>query len=422
LLRSDFARQGALVFVSTTMTNLFGYVFHFVLSRKLGVEAYGALSALVGAFMILSVPASVITTVVVKYAAEFRATGNVGRVRALIQRAVTILGRASFASAILGVALSGVLAAYLHLSDRVAVALLALILCMNLLLPILRGVLQGTEDFVSFSISAVLEVFVKTVLAIGFAYAGYGLEGVMLGWLIGTVLALGYTLGVLARRYGAVAAEPLFLDYRRLLTTSGGIAVTALCLTSLGFSDVVIVKHYFPPHQAGIYGVASLAGKILFWLVAFVPTVVLPRATSVAASGRQPLPVLLQAVSVVAVMTGSGLFLFWAFPGIVVKLLAGTAFSASAELVFPYGIATVLLAALSAVATYKVGIHRFDFVAPLAFVAVGEIVAISLFHGSLLRVIQTLIAGNALGLAAALYRVNAPIVSVAKSEAGGAAA
>jgi O-antigen/teichoic acid export membrane protein len=421
-LRSEFARQGVLVFVSTTMTNLFGYVFHFILSRKLGVEVYGALSALLGGFMIFSVPAAVITTVVVKYAAEFRATGSTGRIRALVRRAATVLGGAAFAAAFLGLALSGTFAAFLHIGDRAAVMLLVIIWCLNLLTPALRGVLQGTEDFVSFSISCVLEAALKTAFAVAFAFAGFGLEGVMLGWLIGTSLALAYTAGVLFGRYRNVAGEPLFLDYRRLLGTSGGVALATLCLTSLGFSDVVIVKHYFPPREAGLYGAASLAGKMLFWLVGFVPTIVLPRATSLAASGRQPLPVLLQAVAVVAVMAGSGLFVFSAFPSFVVGTLAGKSFAAAAPLVFPYGIATVLLAALNSVIFYKMGIHRFDFVAPLAVVAVGEIVAISLFHASLIRVVETLIGGNALGLAAALYRINTPVVSVAKAKAGGAAA
>ncbi len=422
LARSEFARQGVLVFVSTTMTNLFGYAFHFILSRKLGVETYGALSALIGGLMVLSVPAVVITTVVVKYAAEFRVTGNKGHISALVRYAGAYLGRAAFGAALLGLALSGIFAAYLHLSDRLAVVLLVAIASLNFLLPALRGVFQGTEDFVSFSISVVLEAVLKTALAIAFAYAGYGLDGVMFGWLVGTSIALAYTSGVLFARYRNVASEPLHLDYRRLLTTSGSVAVATLCLTSLGFTDVVIVKHFFAPQEAGLYGVASLAGKMLFWLVGFVPTIVLPRAASLAASGRQPLPVLLQAVAVVVVMAGTGLFVFSAFSPLVVAALAGKSFAAAAPYVFPYGIATVLLAALNAVIVYKLGIHRFDFVAPLAIVALGEIVAISLYHSSLMLVIETLIGGNTLGLAAALYRINAPVVTVANAKAGGAAA
>jgi O-antigen/teichoic acid export membrane protein len=419
---SEFARQGVLVFVSTTMVNLFGYAFHFVLSRKLGVEVYGGLSALLAGLTVCSVPASIVTTIVVKYAAEFRALGDARRLKSLVRRTASVMSVAAIAVALGGVAVSDALAEYLHLFDRRAVEIALLILALNLLLPALRGILQGTEDFVSFSISIALEGVVKTGLAILFAYAGFGLRGVMFGWLCGSLVALGYTLAVLVTRYRAVELAPLFLDFRRLLITSAGVASATLCLTSLGFTDVVIVKHYFEPREAGLYGAASLAGKMLFFLVGFVPTILLPKATNLAASGREPLPVLLQAVAVVAVMAGTGLFIFSALPALVVGTLAGKAFAAAAPLVFPYGIATVLLAALNSVVFYKLGIHRFDFVVPLAVVALGEIIAISLYHASLVRVVETLIAGNALALVTALYRINASSVALSQTTTTGAVA
>jgi hypothetical protein len=55
------------------------------------------------------------------------------------------------------------------------------------------------------------------------------------------------------------------------------------------------------------------------------------------------------------------------------------------------------------------GIHRFDFLAPLAVCAVGEVVGMSLFHQTLSQVIAVLIVGNALAFACAAYRVTAPL-------------
>ena len=41
VLRSDFVRHGSIVFASSTVVNLFNYVFHFFMSRRLGVVDYG---------------------------------------------------------------------------------------------------------------------------------------------------------------------------------------------------------------------------------------------------------------------------------------------------------------------------------------------------------------------------------------------
>jgi hypothetical protein len=66
-----------------------------------------------------------------------------------------------------------------------------------------------------------------------------------------------------------------------------------------------------------------------------------------------------------------------------------------------------MLAAANIAAMYKIGLHRFDFTVPIVAVMIGEIVAVSLRHGSLAIVIQTLIIGHALALAVTLYRITA---------------
>ncbi|MBV9277230.1 MAG: hypothetical protein JOZ97_03240, partial [Candidatus Eremiobacteraeota bacterium] len=46
LARSEFMRHGLLVFGASQIVNVFGYLFHFVMLRKLGVVSYGVLSSL----------------------------------------------------------------------------------------------------------------------------------------------------------------------------------------------------------------------------------------------------------------------------------------------------------------------------------------------------------------------------------------
>jgi len=187
------------------------------------------------------------------------------------------------------------------------------------------------------------------------------------------------------------------------------VAAATLLISAMGFGDVLIVKHYFEPRAAGLYSAGALAGKMLFWLVNFVPAVVLPRAATKAALGSRATPVLLQALSAIAVLAGSGLVFYALFPRFVVTTLAGNAFAPAAAYVFPYGAATTLLATLNTVALYKIAVHRFDFIAPLAIVACGELLAIVLRHDNPQQVIEVLIVGNALGLLSTLYRIDAPL-------------
>jgi len=82
-LRNEFVRHSALVFGATMATNVLNYMFNFALSRRLGVENYATLASLNGGLMILCLPGTIANLVVVKYAAEFHAVGDTGRVSRL---------------------------------------------------------------------------------------------------------------------------------------------------------------------------------------------------------------------------------------------------------------------------------------------------------------------------------------------------
>ena len=409
LARSEFVRHGAVVFVATMTVNVFGYLYHSLNSRKLGVDAYGVLSALNAAYMISLFAGSILQTIVVKYAAEFRAVDDLGRLRTLGTSIVRYVGSAALVVLVAGSALNGVIGRYLHIDSFWAIELAVLIIAVNLLLPVLRGVLQGVEDFWAFAASNAVESTLKAGLGVWLVYAGYGVVGALAGWLTGSLIGLAFTVWSVLGKHGGHAPEQLSLDVRRLLLTSANVALAVLFMTSLSYADVLLVKHFSDPTTAGLYGALSLSGKMLFFLVSFVPTVVLPMAARRVTTGASPLPILLLGVASIAVLAGTGLFVYSAFPAFVITTLAGKAFAPAAPLVFPYAISTVVLALLNAVVFYRMGIHRFAFVLPLALVALGELAGITFYHATLLDVIEVLIAANVLGLLAALYRLNAPL-------------
>ncbi len=420
--RSDFARHGLIVFVATTLQNGLGYAFHFAISRKLGVEQYGVLSALNAAFMLSMVIGAIGATVAVKYAAEFRATHDRAHLAALVRRLTIFGGLGMVLVALTGIACSGAIAGFLKITNIGAVMLTMIVIGFSVVTPPLRAVFSGTEDFGAYSISLVMESVLKAILGIGLVYAGYGVAGAFGGWAIGSFVTLLYTATVLNRRYRRVVGAELSIDFRRLVLTMTSVAGATLLLTILNYADLLVVKHFADPTTAGLYGALSLSGKILLFLVAFVPTVVLPKASRQALAGVSPVGVLLQALYVTVAMSGAGLIVYYVFPAFIITTLAGASFAAAAPYVFSYGVATVLLAGLSVVVTYKMGIHRFDFIVPLAFCAVGEIVAISLHHRTLGEVITVLIVGNAIALVASTWRVNATYGSSRGVQTAGAAA
>lgn len=406
---SEFVRHGLLVFVASMAINVFGYGFHFAISRRVGVEQYGVLSALNSLLMVSVVLSQIAATIVVKYAAEFRATDDRAHLAALVRMLVRYGAIAAGVIVAIGITVARPLAGYLHIGDVAAVAVTTVIIAISLTTPSLRAVFQGIEDFRAWALSTILEALVKLIAGVALVYLGYGVLGAFVGWAIGSFIALLYTAIVLVRRFRRVPDAVLFVDSRRLVKTMAGISVATVLLTMISNVDVLLVKHFVDARTAGLYGALALAGRILMFLVGFVPIVILPKASRRALEGLSSVGFLAQAMGVSAILSGAGLLGYYFFPKFVVTSLAGAAFAAAAPHVFSYGIAMVLLAGVNIVVAYKIGIHRFNFIIPLGLCGIGEIVGISLHHRTLDDVIYVLIVGNAIALVTSGFRLTANV-------------
>ncbi len=412
-LRNDFVRHSALVFGATMFGNVLNYLFNFAISRYIGVEAYAELTSLIGTMMILSIPALIVNLIVVKYTAEFHAVEDRARVWLLARRLLLLIGSSAAVLFAIGMGVRPVIAAYLRIPNDVAIVLMIAIICIGFLTSSLRAVLQGAQDFFRLSVSMGLDAFLRATLGIGLVYGALaGVHGAMLGWFGAAIFGLIYTLWAIGK-HRALHADPaqLRFDLRRLARTSAGVALATAAMTLLGFMDVLLVKHYFPPHQAGIYAAVNLTGKVVLFLVSFLPAILLPKAVALVQRGQSPVHLLGQAAVGTVLMAGGTLALFGLIPKTIVHIVAGGEFVAAAPYVFQYDLAMGLMAVLMLIVNYRIALHRFGFLYPLGIVLAAEISAIALYHESLWNVVHVVLAGNAVMCIASSVGIARPVAA-----------
>lgn len=401
---ADLLRSGALVFLAQTCVNVLNFAFHFFVSRRIGVVAYGSLNALIAGFMVFTTPATILTTVVVKYASEFASVDDRRRLFSLLKRCALWFTGAALTLVLVGFAIAPIIGDYLHIGGTLPVVLTVGILAANIVLS-LRGMLQGTERFSAYAFSITFEAFIKLIFALLFIAFGFGIAGALGGWLIGAVLSVAYTYTALLSRYRGASAVPLCLDYRRLAKTTANVTLATLLVSSLGFSDVLLVKHFFDAQTAGLYSAAALCGKMIFMLVSFVPAVILPKAANFKNNGQSSGSVLVYGLIASGGLVLGALAIYLLFPSHVIGALAGHAFEAAAPYVFPYGIAAALVSMINTVVYYRIGSHTFGFLPLLLVIAIGQVGLVSLFHPSILTVITILICCDLAALACVLVGV-----------------
>jgi O-antigen/teichoic acid export membrane protein len=401
---SDLVRHGSLVFAGIILANAFMYVYYALVGRIVGVAAYGVVSALFSATLIIATaPATMAATVVSRVAAGLYAQNAAGRLR----RLGDLMSAASIALAALSLlsvaASSRVTASYLHIGTVAPVIATGFVLATAFALPLQRSLMQGTQHFREFSLSMIIETTGKAIAGPVLAL-WFGATGALAGLAVGAAISGVYNVIVLRRLYGA-RPERLRLNLRAMFGSSAAAGTAVIVINVLLFYDVILVRHIFPPVEAGLYGAASLVGRALYTVVSFIPTIVLPKAVAQVRATAPARPLLPLALGVAIAISGGALACIALIPGWIVGTLAGKAFVTAAPYVLPYTLALSLLALANIVAMYKIGIGKHAFVVPLCLVAIAEIVTIVIWHPTVSGVLLVLVVGHSGSFLATLLGV-----------------
>ncbi|HEX3463919.1 MAG TPA: hypothetical protein VHS78_07730 [Candidatus Elarobacter sp.] len=388
------AAHAGITFAGLMSANVLGYLFYTLVSRALGVEAYGAFASLVATVLIVSAPALISQMVVAKLASDSALDPErlSGLVRA-VDRVTLVL--AAVPSLLLALA-AVPLARFFHLDAPLLIVLAACSLGGAIALPLLRGVLQGSSAFGAFALSNVAEGFGKALFAPLGAYL-FGLRGALAGMAVGYAGAA-FATYLFGRPHGR--AIPAHVSLRAIVRASAPVALAVFCVNVLLLYDVVLAKSYLGARTAGLYGAAALAGRALYAVVFFVPTVLLPQTAERSARGERTRVLFFQALAITLLICACACALFGLAPRFVVTTIAGRSFADAAPFAFPYALAVSALATANVVATYNIARGRMRFVVPLALVALGEIVTVVLRHRSAADLLQTITIGHTLALLA----------------------
>lgn len=388
-------RQSAIFFGASMALNVAGFVFHAIASRKLGVDEYGTLYALISALAIVGLPSGVLAPVIMRFAAEFRALHDDAHVRRLsadIARWFSLLGVLYVA---VGVAAAGPIAAFLHV-PRWTIWMMAAIAGIIVVSNSLRAVAQGVQDFAGCGWSMVAEGATKVLAVLAFLLAGLGVAGGIGAFLAGSALGLLAIAVRLWQSYGGAVRIGVRYDWRRIAISGAGAATATIASTLMSSGDTVLVKHFFTAADAGIYGAAALGGKILLYFVSFVPVVLLPQATDRHVRGERTrgviaatlLAVLALSAVVLAGMKVDGL--------LVLHVLVGHQYDAAAGLLVWYSAAMAFYATTLLLTSYGIATHRLWFCVPVLAGAIATLGGIVADHATLLTVVEVLLLGNAL--------------------------
>lgn len=387
---SGLVTGSALLLVSTTIVNLGNYLFNLILGRWLGPADFADLSLIVTFMLVLTLITATLQTVVAKFSAAYSAEEEIGRIAGLRGWSVKwawVAGALMAAALILG---ATPLQRFFHTASTWPFVLLGVGIPIYFVQGVDRGILQGQLRFLLLSASYQAEMWARLIVGIGLVALGWSVNGAV------AALTLSFVATWLVARLGArdlpagVVYRPA--DQREALLFAGPVSLALIGQILINNSDVLIVKHFFPPVDAGHYAALALIGRIVFFATWSVVTVLLPAVAQRHQKGlphRRYLWLSLAAVLAVSVGVTGGAFLF---PGLIVGILFGSAYLSIAPLLGLYAVATTLYSLANVVITYRLSIGNGQGGSLAVIGGAAQVVALWFLHSSLQEVVVVQIA------------------------------
>jgi O-antigen/teichoic acid export membrane protein len=398
--RADTARAGGMA-AATMGQNVIALIFTVAFAHLLGHGGYGSLSALIAAFLIVSLPGTALQVA----AARATALGRLGHGPELAGTVASWVRELVLAAVVLAV-LAGLarqqLADVIGVKQTWAAAVTLPTACIWLALSLERGVLQGIGAYVPVGLSLLLEAGGRLVFGVSITLAGGGVTGAFLGTPLSQLAAAGVLGYVLVRRLGRPAQAHPAWGLRSLVSRSWAPLIGITLLAILQNVDVIVVKHRASGDTVDSYAAAAVAAKAIVWLAIGVALYLVPEAARRAHRGEDARPLLARSAILILLAAVPMVGVYAVGGHLLLSTVFGARLTRSAAALPWLGLAFSLFAVSYLIVQFMLALGHARFLALLALGALADPIAVLLVPNRLVDIARALVVvqlGLLIGLA-----------------------
>lgn len=392
---SQFMRHNAIFFVGSTTVSFVNYLYYPVLGRLLTPADFGEVQAIISFFLQTGVFLSVLSLVTIGVVKRYTNDHERQDVLSELERLALWVGLGLF---VVTVVAAGPLQHFLNFRSPLPFILLAVSAVLGIPGAFANAYIQAHQRFGKLSLVSLTGATSKLLASAGLVLIGWRAVGAVLGVVLSQLASLAlamwwaYRLGRRFRR--PEWRRPQLALVRPELRYAGLVLVTSLAINVLLSCDIIVVKHYFSPHDAGLYAGIATVARIIFFLTGPLAGVLIASVVPGQADHNRAL--LTRSVALLAGLGGSALAVFCLAPHWIVSLLVGGRYADLAGLLPLLSLAIFTLSLANLLVYYHVALRHVSVLAAAIIGLATTIGLLVLHHSTLVAVVQSLWWGSSL--------------------------
>jgi len=275
-LKQELVKGSIYIFIGTMFANIFNFLFNLFMSRNLRVEDYGILTSIISLIGLVVTPVGAIIPTVVNFAGSRFAKEEYEQVRLFFLKIIKPIILVGVILLFCFIIFTKTIGDFFHIKDQSLIVITGIIVLLSYIGIINTGLLQAKLAFKFISFSNLSSSVFKLIAGVSLLLLGFKLKGVMWVIFIATAIPLVISfipLKFLFKSQGHISNK---IHFKELFSYGIPSSLATLGLTSLISMDILLVKHFLDPQQAGIYAGLSLVGRVIFFLTAPIAIVMFP--------------------------------------------------------------------------------------------------------------------------------------------------
>jgi len=400
------------IFFVTTgniVVNICTYFFHLIGGRYLGPSGYGSLASLVSLLYLISILTGVFSTTALRELTKLWARKEKNKFYFLLKSFFSFFTAWGVALFLMFFLLGAFIANYLNLESKNFVYLMGMIGFLSMINSPWSVFQQAT---LRFKVLSFLNAFIS-VLKLIFVFLTwylnlqiYGMLGAMiLSSIVYFFLSLcDFLLFVKKNFQKGAQKEQIRFSPLKFLKESSFILAANLGMTGFLTSDTILVKHFFPPIESGLYAGVAVMGRVILYATGSLMTVMFPFLIKRRVQKTNYRKIFFFTFGLVFFGSLFLVLLYNFFPKIIVLLFYGGKYLDALPYLPPFSLYMLFYTLSGVFGTYFVSMEEKKILLLPSVAAFAQVVLIYLFHQNLYQIIKASIFCTALLLGVFLVK------------------
>jgi len=387
-LKQELIKGSIYIFIGGIFANIFNFLFNLFMSRNLAVEDYGILASVISLIGLVTTPVGAVIPTVINFAGSRFAKEEYEEIRIFFLKIIKPLILIGFIFLFSFIIFTKSIGDFFHIKDQSLVVTAGFIVFVVYVGVINGGLLQAKLAFKFISFLNLITSLIKLLIGVFLVFLGFNLKGVM--WALALSSVVPFFISFIPLRFVFRSQRHVSntIHFKNLLSYGIPSSLATLGLASLISTDILLVKHFYDPQQAGVYAGLSLVGRAVFFLTAPIGTVMFPLVVQKYARNESYSNILKTAIALVFIPSILISIFYFLYPDFVIGFfIKNKIYLSASRLLGLYGIFITIYSLISLLVYYFLSIKKTKVYIVVIFSAIAQALLITLYHDSLLKVV-----------------------------------